>query len=51
VLITLCNKTVSFGSSAAIGVSVTYTIDSYRAIAGEVLVSQVAFKCMSHLLI
>ncbi|CEL11552.1 hypothetical protein ASPCAL14653 [Aspergillus calidoustus] len=34
----------SFGSSAAIGVSVTYTIDSYRAIAGEVVVSQVAFK-------
>ncbi|KAL3459716.1 MFS transporter [Aspergillus heterothallicus] len=34
----------SFGSSAAIGVSVTYTIDSYRAIAGEVIISQVAFK-------
>ncbi|KAJ5392313.1 hypothetical protein N7509_007803 [Penicillium cosmopolitanum] len=34
----------SFGSSAAIGVTVTYTIDSYRAIAGEVVVSQVAFK-------
>jgi MFS family permease len=49
VLIPPCNKPVSFGSSAAIGVSVTYTIDSYRAIAGEVVVSQVAFKCMSPL--
>lgn len=37
---------VSFGSSAAIGISVVYTIDSYRPIAGEVVVSQVAFKCM-----
>lgn len=37
--------TVSFGSSAAIGISVVYTIDSYRPIAGEVVVSQVVFKC------
>jgi hypothetical protein len=36
---------VSFGSSAAIGISVVYTIDCYRPIAGEVVVSQVAFKC------
>lgn len=36
---------VSFGSSAAIGITVVYTIDCYRPIAGEVLVSQVVFKC------
>ncbi|CZR69982.1 related to HOL1 protein (member of major facilitator superfamily) [Phialocephala subalpina] len=35
---------VSFGSSAAIGISVVYTIDCYRPIAGEVVVSQVVFK-------
>ncbi|KAL4874498.1 MFS transporter [Aspergillus karnatakaensis] len=34
----------SFGSSAAIGISVVYTIDCYRPIAGEVVVSQVAYK-------
>ncbi|KAB5581287.1 major facilitator superfamily domain-containing protein [Coniochaeta sp. 2T2.1] len=34
----------SFGSSAAIGISVVYTIDCYRPIAGEIVVSQVAFK-------
>ncbi|KAJ6142440.1 hypothetical protein N7471_001893 [Penicillium samsonianum] len=34
----------SFGSSAAIGISVVYTIDCYRPIAGEVVVSQVVFK-------
>ena len=37
--------TVSFGSSASIGISVVYTIDCYRPIAGEVVVSQVVFKC------
>jgi MFS family permease len=39
------STTVSFGSSAAIGISVVYTIDCYRPIAGEVVVSQVVFKC------
>lgn len=39
------SNTVSFGSSAAIGISVVYTIDCYRPIAGEVVVSQVVFKC------
>ncbi|OOQ90431.1 MFS transporter [Penicillium brasilianum] len=34
----------SFGSSAAIGITVVYTIDCYRPIAGEVVVSQVVFK-------
>ncbi|KAB5515124.1 putative MFS transporter [Coniochaeta sp. 2T2.1] len=34
----------SFGSSAAIGISVVYTIDCYRPIAGEIVVSQVVFK-------
>ncbi|KAH7378999.1 major facilitator superfamily domain-containing protein [Cadophora sp. MPI-SDFR-AT-0126] len=34
----------SFGSSAAIGITVVYTIDCYRPIAGEVVVSQVIFK-------
>ncbi|BCS30614.1 uncharacterized protein APUU_80917S [Aspergillus puulaauensis] len=34
----------SFGSSAAIGISVVYTIDCYRPIAGEIVVAQVAFK-------
>ncbi|KAL2849854.1 major facilitator superfamily domain-containing protein [Aspergillus pseudoustus] len=34
----------SLSSSAAIGISVVYTIDSYRPIAGEVVVSQVALK-------
>ncbi|KAJ5213044.1 hypothetical protein N7449_000213 [Penicillium cf. viridicatum] len=34
----------SFGSSAAIGISIVYTIDCYRPIAGEVVVSQVVFK-------
>ncbi|KAJ6105108.1 hypothetical protein N7523_010182 [Penicillium sp. IBT 18751x] len=34
----------SFGSSAAIGISVVYTIDCYRPIAGEVVVSQIVFK-------
>lgn len=38
-------QTVSFGSSAAIGISVVYTIDCYRPIAGEIVVSQVVFKC------
>lgn len=41
----ISNNTVSFGSSAAIGISVVYTIDCYRPIAGEVVVSQVVFKC------
>ena len=42
-------STVSVGSSAAIGISVVYTIDCYRPIAGEVVVSQIVFKCkVSH---
>lgn len=36
--------TVSLGSSAAIGISVVYTIDCYRPIAGEVVVAQITFK-------
>jgi MFS family permease len=38
---------VSFGSSSTIGITVVYTIDCYRPIAGEVVVSQVVFKCRS----
>ncbi|KAH7377450.1 major facilitator superfamily domain-containing protein [Cadophora sp. MPI-SDFR-AT-0126] len=34
----------SVGSSAAIGISVVYTIDCYRPIAGEIVVSQIVFK-------
>ncbi|QKX60210.1 uncharacterized protein TRUGW13939_07353 [Talaromyces rugulosus] len=34
----------SFGSSATIGITVVYTIDCYRPISGEVVVSQVVFK-------
>ena len=37
--------TVSLGSSAAIGISVVYTVDCYRPIAGEVTVTQITFKC------
>ncbi|KAF9885312.1 hypothetical protein FE257_013029 [Aspergillus nanangensis] len=35
---------IAMVSSAAIGISIVYTIDCYRPIAGEVVVSQVAFK-------
>lgn len=38
-------QSVSFGSSAAIGIGMGYTIDCYKPIAGEVVVSQVVFKC------
>lgn len=36
---------VSFAIAQGTNVSLVYTIDAYRPIAGEVVVTQLAFKC------
>lgn len=43
----LTSSTVSLAIAQATNVSLVYVIDSYRPIAGETVVSQLAFKCKS----
>jgi len=39
--------TVNFSIVQATNISLVYTIDAYRPVAGEITVSQFAFKCKS----
>ncbi len=41
--------TVNFSIVQATNISLVYTIDAYRPVAGEITVSQFAFKCTSSL--
>lgn len=41
---TLTRRAVNFSITQATNVSLVYTIDSYRPIAGEIVVTQLAFK-------
>ncbi len=43
------HKTVNFSIVQATNISLVYTIDAYRPVAGEITVSQFAFKCESQL--
>jgi hypothetical protein len=40
---------VSFAIAQATNVTLVYTVDAYRPVAGEVVVSQLGFKCESFL--